>query len=575
MQRYSVIFVIPYSKQSGGMKIMKKLISIFLVLTLMLSFAVPAAAAYYPGQETPIIIIRGDGRDIVDADGNVIWPVSLGDGDESKDKILETAKNILFPHFLNGVLFDQWDGYCDVVVEELSPLFEKTKLDKSGEASNGSGMPAEDIEHNAYFSKFNAATWQNGKFDVNDYTYYYDWRLSPMDVIDDFHAYITTVMKSTGASQVSLVGRCLGTNFLAAYLQKYGSLGHIKSIVFDSGTVNGTALLTDAFQGKVNADDKALERFINDYINYRRQPEPDETGAIDEVMLLLNDLLSTSVALLNETGVTNVATGMIMKIYKKVYTNLVPRLLVEIFATWPGYWAAVSSEDFDACVDFVFGKEGSETRTEYAGLIEKLNRYNDTVGSEIPQIVSDRQNEGKTVAATTKYGYQLYPFVESVDKLADGLVELEKASFGATTAKVNKTLSKQYLEERSALGLSGYISNDKEVDASTSLLKDSVWFIKGIEHNNWSDSIDYLIHDICQGTVKTVHDSPDYPQFMVYNDKADTISPMTDENCNISNWDEVTTEKPTLGSRLIALFKWLYAVLRYLFSISKNNPVQP
>ena len=554
---------------------MKKLISIFLVLTLMLSFAVPASAAYYPGQETPIIIIRGDGENIVDADGNVIWPISLGDGDESKDKILETAKNILFPHFINGLLFDQWDGYCDVVIEELAPLFEKTKLDKNGEASNGSGISAEDIEHNAYFSKFNAATWQNGKFDVNDYTYYYDWRLSPMDVIDDFHAYITTVMKSTGASQVSLVGRCLGTNFLAAYLQKYGSLGHIKSIVFDSGTVNGTALLTDAFQGKVNADDKALERFINDYINYRRQPEPDETGAIDEVMLLLNDLLSTSVALLNETGVTNVATGMIMKIYKKVYTNLVPRLLVEIFATWPGYWAAVSSEDFDACVDFVFGKEGSETRTEYAGLIEKLNRYNDTVGSEIPQIVSDRQNEGKTVAATTKYGYQLYPFVESVDKLADGLVELEKASFGATTAKVNKTLSKQYLEERSALGLSGYISNDKEVDASTSLLKDSVWFIKGIEHNNWSDSIDYLIHDICQGTVKTVHDSPDYPQFMVYNDKADTISPMTDENCNISNWDEVTTEKPTLGSRLIALFKWLYAVLRYLFSISKNNPVQP
>lgn len=557
------------------MKIMKKLISIFLVLALMLSFAVPAAAAYYPGQETPIILIRGDGREIVDAEGNVIWPISLGDGDEGKDKILEAARNILFPHFLNGVLFDQWDGYCDVVYEELSPLFEKTQLDKNGEPSNGSGLSAEDIEHNAYFSQFNAATWQNGRFNVGNYTYYYDWRLSPMEVIDDFHAYITTVMNSTGASQVSLVGRCLGTSFLVAYLQKYGSLGHIKSVVFDSGVINGTALLTEAFQGKMNADDKALERFLNDYIHNQRQPEPDETGAVDEVMLLLNDLISTSVALLNETGVTEVATGMIMKIYKKVYTNLVPRLLVKIFATWPGYWTAVSSEDFDACVDFVFGEEGSETRTEYAGLIEKLNRYNDTVGSKIPQIISDRQNEGKTVAATTKYGYQLYPFVESTDKLADGQVELEKASFGATTAKVNETLSKEYLEERSALGFAGYISNDKQVDASTSLLKDTVWFIKGIEHNNWSDSVDYLIHDICQGTVKTVHDSPDYPQFMVYSDAKDTISPMTDKNCNVSNWDEITTAKPTLRSRLIALFKWLYAVLRYLFKISKDNPVQP
>lgn len=553
---------------------MKKLISIFLVLTLMLSFAVPASAAYYPGQETPIIIIRGDGENIVDADGNVIWPISLGDGDESKDKILETAKNILFPHFINGLLFDQWDGYCDVVIEELAPLFEKTKLDKNGEASNGSGISAETKKKNAYYSKFNSATWQNGKFSVSDYTYYYDWRLSPMDVIDDFHAYITTVMQSTGASQVSLVGRCLGTAFLTAYVQKYGSLGHIKSIVYDSGTVNGTALLTDAFQGKINADDKALERFINDYLHFRRQPEPDETGAIDEVMLLLNDLIATSVALLNETGVTDVATGMIMKIYKKVYTNLVPRLLVEIFATWPGFWTCISAENFDSCMDFIFGKEGSEKRTEYAVLIEKLNQYNDIVGSKIPQIVSERQGEGVTVAATTKYGYQLYPFVQSTDKLADGLVELEKASFGATTAKVNKTLSKEYLEERSALGLSGYISNDKQVDASTSLLKDTVWFIKGIEHNNWSDSVDYLIHDICQGTVTTVHDSPDYPQFMVYNDEADTISPMTDKNCNVSNWDDVTTEKPTLRSRLITLFKWLYAMFRYLLRISKDKTAQ-
>ena len=550
---------------------MKKLISVILALAMVLTFVVPAAAAYYPGQETPIIIIRGDGEDIVDADGNVIWPISIGDGDNSKDKILEAAKNILFPHFINGVLFDRWDGYCDVVIDELAPLFEKTKLDKNGEASNGSGIPAKDIEHNAYIAKFNAATWQNGKFSVNNYTYYYDWRLSPMDVIDDFHAYITTVMKSTGASQVSLVGRCLGSNFLTAYAEKYGSLGHIKSIVYDSGTVNGTALLTEAFQGKLNADDKALERFINDYINFRRQPEPDETGAIDEVMLLLNEVISTSVALLNETGVTDVTTGMIMNIYKKVYTNLVPRLLTEIFATWPGYWSAISAEDFDACVDFIFGEEGSQARTEYAGLIEKLIRYNDTVGSKIAQIVSGRRDEGITVAAITKYGYQLYPFVQSTDKLADGLVELEKASFGATTAKVNKTLGNDYINEKAALGLSGYISNDKAVDASTSLLKDTVWFIKGIEHNNWSDSVDALIHDVCQGTITCVHDSPDYPQFMVYNDAADTISPMTDENCDVSNWDEVTTAKPTLWSRLKALFKWLYAMFRYLLHISKDD----
>ncbi|MGN1444384.1 MAG: hypothetical protein ACI4XE_11110 [Acutalibacteraceae bacterium] len=553
---------------------MKKLISIFLVLTLMLSFAVPASAAYYPGQETPIIIIRGDGRDIVDADGNVIWPISLGDGDEGKDKILEAAKNIIFPHFINGVLFDQWDGYCDVVYDELSPLFEKTQLDKNGEASNGSGISAEDIEHNAYFSKFNAATWQNGRFDVSDYTYYYDWRLSPMEVIDDFHAYITTVMKSTGASQVSLVGRCLGAGFLMAYLTKYGSLGHIKSVVFDSGVMNGTALLTDAFQGKLNADDKALERFLNDYIHYQRNPEDDETGSIDEVMLLLNEVIRTSIALLNETGVTDVTVSMIMNIYKKVYTNLVPRLLIKIYATWPGYWVNIATEDFDACLDFVFGKEGCETRTEYAGLIEKLNWYNDTVGSKIPQIIANCQNEGKNVAAVAKYGYQLYPFVQSTDELADGLVELKRASFGATTAKVNKTLSKEYIEERSALGFAGYISNDKQVDASTSLLKDTVWIIKGIEHNIWADSVDYLIHDICQGTVTSVNDSPDYPQFMVYNDSADKILPMTDENCSVSNWDEITTETPTLRSRLITLFKWLYAVFRYIFRISKDKTAQ-
>ena len=61
---------------------------------------------------------------------------------------------------------------------------------------------------------------------------------------------------------------------------------------------------------------------------------------------------------------------------------------------------------------------------------------------------------------------------------------------------------------------------------------------------------------------------------MVYSDSADTISPMTDKNCGVSNWDEITTEKPTLRSRLIVLFKWLYAVFRYIFKISKDKTAQ-
>ena len=67
---------------------MKKIISLFLVLIMTFSLAIPASAAMADGKKVPIIVLRGDGTDIYDKTGEkIVWPVSLGDeeGDQVDD----------------------------------------------------------------------------------------------------------------------------------------------------------------------------------------------------------------------------------------------------------------------------------------------------------------------------------------------------------------------------------------------------------------------------------------------------------------------------------------------------------
>lgn len=571
---------------------MKKLIALVLAVVLSLTIMAPAAAAV-DADDTPIVILRGDGVPIVTRDENnketEVWPMGTSDFD---GKIGETAKNILIPFLTEGLLFDKWDNYYKVCYEELSPIMENVVLDKDGNPRDNSGLSSSDVSSNRTSCTKNRQG--QAKFGATDYTFYYDWRLSPYSVptgetksiVDLLHDYIVSVSKANGNRKVTLAGNCLGGSYVLAYLQKYGDAGYLKNVFFNSTVGNSTAILTDVFCGDIKVDAKGIQRFADEYID----ADADTIAGMIEVAPVINEVIVTTLDLMVQLGLLDMLGETIDDIYQKVYEVLVPMLIIAFYGTMPGYWTMIEPERYEEAKNFVFGPEGSEYRTEYAGVIEKIDDYFNKTGYHKEEIIKACQDKGIHFGATAKYGVQMYPFVESQDQLADEMADLEHASFGATVAKtVYDVLPDSHIEAAIAGGTDKYISPDKQIDASTSLFKDSVWFEKNMPHNAWE--YDYkVIEAFAANDNFNVWSDPELPQYIIRIPGTGEIDPdtgredpetsryekMTAENCGISNWNDTSEDtkikEPSVFTRLMAFFRWLTAMLKFITHLSNDDP---
>lgn len=568
---------------------MKKILAMLLAV-IMVFMSMPVAFAASDVEELPIIFLGGDGTQIYMPDETAengernVWD-QLFNG-VGKEKIIESVANVLLPFLAEGLLFDEWDNYYNAFYEEVAPLFDPLTLDNNGDPKYGTGLGKEDLESNAKDCLYDAASWQGGRYRTGNYVYSYDWRLAPEEIIDDLHEYIQKVLHSTKKTRVNIVANCLGGSYVLAYLQKYGTQGHIKNVFFNTTVGNGTDLLTDAYCGDIKLDQDALQRFL------AQNAEMDSStfAGLLTTSPLINELIVTSYDLLAQTHVLEGLGMTFDDLYQRIYEGLVPRLAIAIFATMPGYWTVINTDRFVEAKTFVFGKEGDERYEEYRGLIEKLDRYYETVSTKKTEIIKACQDAGIHFGATGKYGYQMYPFVKSQNELADQLVDLEHSSFGATVAgNVYSTLSDSYIADALAAGTDKYISPDKMVDASTSLFKDTLWVRKNVSHEYTEHDYE-LILEFCRHTNFTVDSDPRYPQYTILLPQTmekdpetgaslyDTgdIVPMTAENCHLTLWDQVpedSKEEPTVASRIAAFFRWFTAMLKFIVGLIDEKPV--
>ena len=373
---------------------------------------------------------------------------------------------------------------------------------------------------------------------------------------------------------------------MLAYLEKYGTDGHIKNVFFNTTVGNGTDVLTDAFCGDVELDTKAIQRFMHQLID----PESTMLAGLVQITPIVNEVILTTYDLLGQLGLIEGFSLTFDVLYKNVAELLTPLLAIAVYATMPGYWTVINTDRYEEARKFVFGEEGDERYEEYKGLIAKNDEYFTKVSSKKAEIIEACQEAGIHFGATTKYGVQMYPFVKSQGELSDQLVDLKHSSFGATPAKdAFSTLPDSHIQAAVAAGTDKYISPDKQVDASTSIFKDSLWILKNVSHDY--TTFDYqLIEEFCRNTKFNINSNPNYPQYLIMlpetmetdpetNGKilaSGDIVPMTAENCNQTLWDDIhedsKQEKPTIASRIMAFFRWFIAMLGFILHLSNENP---
>lgn len=514
---------------------MKRIISVLLCLALLTSvfvISVPASQPAVDGADIPVIHVCGSGALLVrineEGKKETVYPLNI-----EGSYIEEKAKEFL-PVFAKAFFTQEWEEFCDVLVDILVPVLEPMALDKNGEASDGSRADWT-WDRKTLPNRKN----KDGKYSATAYKFHYDWRLDPLVIADTLHKYIEDILYVTGEEKVALYGRCLGSNVVAAYMHKYDG-EHVQEVIHYASSVYGTDSCSKAFTGELYLPADGIDRFMYDY----------DLGIEDYYA----ELIQSFITLLNKNYGLDIACWAVNNVFKDIYLDIIPEVLIKSYGTFPAYWSMVNPNDFDRAMETVF--HGSDL-TEYAGLIEKIEYYHENVQLKFEEISMQQAERGIEFSNIVKYGLQAAPLTKNSDELSDSIVTVKDASFGATTAKVTEKLSEDYL----ANATDKYISPDKQIDASTCFSPDTTWFVKNLEHYTFPNCINPLVSEIVNNKNYTVNSSEEFPQYMVYNPEAETISPMTADNMN-------TTEKwnVTFFEAIKKLFGALIEVIKTAFA---------
>ncbi len=543
---------------------MKKLISLVLATVMLFAVTVPMASAV--NERTPVVYIRGNGDGIYYPDGTLcvaqLEDLDLSDDNGfDKETIVETVVNILKPFVLQGMLFDKWDNYGRTIYDEISPLFPDSGLDENGNPKKGVGVLASTMADSVAAAK---SAWY---YNVNSaYCFAYDWRLSPYDHVDRLHAYVLQVLETTGQEQVSMYARCMGGSLLSAYLERYGHLGKVKNVMFCDVLSNEATVISKAFSGQIEFDARMVERYAGQ-LDFCGQTGDGVGFAFGDA---LYEIVFKTMDFFNQINVTDKALDGVEELYEKLYKALIPALLHATgMATQVNYWTEIAEEDMDAALNLAYGEEGSELRTKYAGLIEKIQYYREHISSDLEGFYESLDEMGIHYGFIGKYGFMNAPFTADAELLSDSLASLTHAAVGATTAPIGETLSENYIADRVAEGKSKYISPDKQVDLSTCIALDRTWILKNA-HHDIIDCLHPIIYAFLNGTDVTVETSG-YSAFQVYDYATETMTEMTEENC--ADYDFITrpVEKPTTETRIAAFMRFFTMLLDFITKFFKGE----
>ena len=545
---------------------MKKFLSVFLSIALIFSLAIPAFSWVEINEsqsQIPVIRISGDGEALYDPDGNKIFhykdiaKLVTGDSESGTDnsEMYKSMAESLLPALTKGLLTDNWDDLYVSLETEISKIFANSLLDENGNVTNGSGLSErrkQEMEKKRNYDQ----KGNKGFYSWEDYWFHYDWRLDPMETADDFHTFVQDIKRTTGCEKVGISATCLGTNIVMAYVAKYGAKD-IQGIGMDGSVVGGAEILSEVICGKFDVAPPALMRILRDV---------DGLG-----MFSIDEFIMETIDMLVRTGVLESVISTTENIfYDKLIKGATSALALSTFYTWPNYWACVSPEDYETAKDYVFGDEGSEKRVKYAGLIEKLDRYDREVRQRVPELIQKIKDDGANFGVISKYGFQIIPICAASDVVSDQFASVKRSSFGATTSNVYEPLTDEYINMRISEGKEKYISPDKHIDASTCIVPDSTWFIKGSSHSDWTTYEMQILYDVASADRQLTVDDFPYSQFMVYDDETEMLYPMTEENCNTEHWDaDPDIYKPTsifdkLKVAITSFVRWFKLFLKYI-----------
>ena len=528
-------------------KMIRKTLALLLTAALLLPTAF-ASFAFAADADLPIVCVCGETEIFaVNENGERYAPKA-----EFSEQLVNEAVPELIPVFAKAVATNNYTEWSEKALEAIAPIYEPIQPRPDGSLPENTGI-------NWSWSPA-AVTPADPRF--NFYEYWWDFRLSPLEVADDLRAYLQCVTERTGQEKVVLESRCAGTAVAAAYLEKYGT-DLIAKTIFVCNSLHGFDFSDLCLSGNVTVPGKALYRYLEEF---------DLLGGLDAN---ISTLIMSMLKAMNKNASADEILSLFLKIYDKIGPTFIGPYLREFYGICPGYVATVD-EHFDDYLDYVFPTE--ELKAEYASVIAKATDYHENVQNHVDDLLRRIDGEGTPVYFIAVYGEQQYPVSPRSEYVGDQLQCVALQSFGATTAKMTETLPESYLAAQREKEDFNFISPDKQIDASTCMFPYQTWFLKNLRHAFDGLDLMSLIDAIAHTDNAAIDTLAGFPQYLNAREDHSAVEPAREVNENDIDWaalepqaDEKTefvAGGVAFFARIIAFFSRLVKTVKQWFGIA-------
>lgn len=520
-------------------KTVKSFIAILLSLVMILPLFTNVFAAHIT-EEIPIVYVLGK-VDVIyeDKDGRsddkwnkTLYPISIDNVDLVKHlesimpayvEAFTKEYGLTYPTATEQEKLDAWEKYALTIYDLIANLFSGVAMDENGDPRGNSGIIWDwdqnyrklrdglinEDEYKENLEKIVTDTVSPyGTYGLYDYTFHYDWRLDMYHNAEFLNQYINDVLEATGKDKCIIISRCYGCNLVAAYMDEYGCDKIEKNIIYCS-TAEGSVVCGEMFSGRFNMNPDGMAEYMDDLF-------------FGEGSGLFRTFLTGNIKTKDYLNFDTFA-GIVNKIYSRISNVMMPKTLINTFASMPGYWSLVDDSYYNEAKDFVFGDSHSPTYRRT--FVDKIDAYHYTITNNAKKIFADACENGMKYANIVKYGTQIAPMVESSDLLGDGIVEVPHASFGAESVRIGEKFTADYMRQAEISGTIRYISPDLTIDASTCLNPDCTWFAENIDHFDFPESVDKLLLAIARFDGQmTIYDNKEFPQYRQYEGEGNILT---------------------------------------------------
>lgn len=481
---------------------MKRVISLVIAAALLLTCAIPAfAQTKCDCGHSPVVIVSGMGA----------TPM-IQDKGTPNEKDVFPPESIDIPSLVTAILkglsaatlYRDWNRFADAAMPEVKKILEPIACNPDGTSKYNVTTQQYDKSMAEYtqdevggndneFGLLNRLSEIYGADHV--YFYNYNWRLDPMDHARELHELIQTIKKETGHDKVTMASCSMGGAIAMAYLSQYGS-SDLDGCIFLSTVFFGTFVASELFTKQVALDPSGLTRLL---------------AGLDTGNATINAIMAQLLPALEKAGLTDAFCELWNHGIDVIKDRIYDELLIPVFAYMPGLWAVVDAQHYDEAKKLMLDE------TENAELIKKIDVFHNEVSLKKYEILKSLSDNKVKIAFLANYNAQNAPLYPASARQGDGILETELMSAGATCAKLNETLPKDYVDAKKPCSCGAtHISPDHVIDASTCLFPEFTWFGKNWPHvcgTTDTAYTDLILWIITYDGQPTVHTNPRCPQF--------------------------------------------------------------